>query len=161
MTRRRAVLGIVVLQAVCIALLVAEVARRLLGAGAEPDGRALSGLEAVLALGLVAGLAVGVHVLRHEAPRDIPPEAGRRTTAAEFHQMLDQRFAHWSLTPAERDVALFALKGLTTAEIARLRQTSEGTVKAQTNTIYRKAGVSGRAQLLSLFIDDLLEEAET
>jgi len=35
----------------------------------------------------------------------------------------------------------------------------EGTVKAQTNAIYRKAGVSGRPQLLSLFIEDLMDDA--
>ncbi|HLS58150.1 MAG TPA: helix-turn-helix transcriptional regulator, partial [Paracoccaceae bacterium] len=63
------------------------------------------------------------------------------------------------LTPSERDVAWFTLKGLSIAEIARMRQTSEGTVKAQSNAIYRKAGVSGRAQLLSLFIEDLIDEA--
>ena len=45
------------------------------------------------------------------------------------------------------------------AEIASLRQTSEGTVKAQTNAIYRKAGVSGRPQLLSLFVEDLMGQA--
>jgi DNA-binding CsgD family transcriptional regulator len=45
---------------------------------------------------------------------------------------------------------------MSTQEIAELRQTSEGTVKAQTNAIYRKAGVSGRPQLLSLFIDELM-----
>ena len=50
-------------------------------------------------------------------------------------------------------MALFAIKGMSTAEIARLRTTSEGTVKAQTAAIYRKAGVSGRPQLLSLFIE--------
>lgn len=61
------------------------------------------------------------------------------------------------LTPAERDVALFALKGFSLAEIAAFRATSEGTVKAQTNAIYRKAGVSGRTQLLSLFVDDLID----
>jgi len=44
-------------------------------------------------------------------------------------------------------------------EIARLRDTSEGTVKAQSNAIYRKAGVSGRYQLLSLFVDELMIEA--
>jgi DNA-binding NarL/FixJ family response regulator len=59
----------------------------------------------------------------------------------------------------ERDVALFAIKGMTTAEIAQWRDTSEGTVKAQTNAIYRKAGVTGRPQLLSLFIEDLMDEA--
>ena len=72
-------------------------------------------------------------------------------------ELLEDSFAEWGLTPAERDVALFAIKGLSTQEIATLRQTSEGTVKAQTNAIYRKAGVAGRPQLLSLFIEDLME----
>ena len=71
---------------------------------------------------------------------------------------LEDRFETWALTPAERDVALFAIKGMSTGEIAKLRATSEGTVKAQTNAIYRKAGVSGRPQLLSLFIEELLLE---
>jgi DNA-binding CsgD family transcriptional regulator len=70
---------------------------------------------------------------------------------------MDEMFVLWGLTPAEQDVALFAVKGFTTAEIAGLRGVSEGTIKAQTNAIYRKAGVSGRAQLLSLFIDQLVE----
>ena len=71
-------------------------------------------------------------------------------------ELLEERFTKWALTPAKRDVALFAIKGLSTAEIAGLRQTSEGRVKAQTAAIYRKAGVSGRLHLLSLFIDDLM-----
>ena len=41
-------------------------------------------------------------------------------------------------------------------EIARLRETSEGTIKAQTAAIYRKAQVTGRPQLLSLFIEDMM-----
>ncbi|MEM9269998.1 MAG: LuxR C-terminal-related transcriptional regulator, partial [Pseudomonadota bacterium] len=49
--------------------------------------------------------------------------------------------------------------GLSNAEIAALRNTSEGTVKAQGNAIYRKAGVTGRPQLLSLFLEDLLDDA--
>jgi DNA-binding CsgD family transcriptional regulator len=75
--------------------------------------------------------------------------------------LLEERFGEWALTPPERDVALFAIKGMSTAEIAMLRMTSEGTVKAQTNAIYRKAGVSGRPQLLSLFIDDLMRDDVT
>jgi hypothetical protein len=47
---------------------------------------------------------------------------------------------------------------LSTQDIALLRATSEGTVKAQTNAIYRKAGVSGRSQLLSVFIEDLMRD---
>jgi DNA-binding CsgD family transcriptional regulator len=69
---------------------------------------------------------------------------------------MEMRFDEWALTRAERDVAVFAIKGLTVQEIARLRETSEGTVKAQTAAIYRKAGVSGRPQLLSLFIEDMM-----
>jgi DNA-binding CsgD family transcriptional regulator len=71
--------------------------------------------------------------------------------------LCDDHFTEWGLTAAERDVALFALKGMSIAEIAELRQTSQGTVKAQTNAIYRKAGVSGRPQLLSLFVDELMD----
>ncbi|MGI9354918.1 MAG: helix-turn-helix domain-containing protein, partial [Rhizobiaceae bacterium] len=74
-----------------------------------------------------------------------------------FSDLLNKRFGDWDLTAAERDVALFAIKGMTTREIADLRNTSEGTVKAQCNAIYRKAGVSNRYQLVSLFVEELIE----
>ena len=84
-----------------------------------------------------------------------------RRASGVFMDLLEERFTEWGLTKAERDVALFAIKGMSTAEIAVLRATSEGTVKAQTNAIYRKAGVTGRSQLLSLFIDDLMRDEGT
>jgi DNA-binding CsgD family transcriptional regulator len=84
---------------------------------------------------------------------------GARVASAAFMELIEERFEGWGLTPAECDVALFALKGFTIAEIAQLRETSEGTVKAQTNAIYRKAGVSGRPQLLGLFVEDLMGAA--
>ena len=65
-------------------------------------------------------------------------------------------FDSWGLTPSERDVALFVIKGLPIAEIARLRGSAEGTVKSQLNAVYRKSGVSGRGALLGLLIDDLV-----
>jgi len=81
-----------------------------------------------------------------------------RVASGEFMALLEDHFQVWGLTPAERDVALFSIKGFSTIEIAEFRNSSEGTIKAQTNAIYRKAGVSGRPQLLSLFIDDLMGE---
>jgi DNA-binding CsgD family transcriptional regulator len=90
----------------------------------------------------------------------VAEERLRRASGA-FADLLEERFTEWSLTAAERDVALFAIKGLSTADIARVRATSEGTVKAQTNAIYRKAGVTGRPQLLSLFIEDLMRDDGT
>lgn len=115
-------------------------------------------MEIGAALGLVIGLILGALALRRVVhDRNKAQERLRRASGA-FLDLLEERFAEWGLTPAERDVALFAIKGMSTAEIAVLRQTSEGTVKAQTNAIYRKAGVSGRSQLLSLFIDDLMRD---
>lgn len=115
-------------------------------------------LELGAALGLALGVVLGALALwRAHRDRHAAEEGLRRTSAA-FLDLLRERFAEWGLTRAEADVALFAIKGMSTAEIASLRQTSEGTVKAQTNAIYRKAGVTGRSQLLSVFIEDLMRD---
>ena len=71
---------------------------------------------------------------------------------------MEQYFHEWGLTPSEADVATFAIKGLDIAEIAELRGTAEGTVKAHLNAIYRKSGTSGRGALLGLLVDDLLAQ---
>lgn len=118
-------------------------------------------LELSAALGLTLGVILGIWMLtRTMRERNVAQERLRRASGA-FMNLLEERFAEWGLTPAERDVALFAIKGLATPEIAALRATSEGTVKAQTNAIYRKAGVTGRSQLLSLFIEDLMRDDGT
>jgi DNA-binding CsgD family transcriptional regulator len=52
-----------------------------------------------------------------------------------------------NLTPAERQVALAALAGLSTADIARMRGSSPRTVANQLATLFRKLGVSSRAEL--------------
>lgn len=81
-----------------------------------------------------------------------------KVASGAFSELLEESFTEWKLTPSERDVALLAIKGLSISEIAGLRQTKEGTIKAQSNSIYRKAGVSGRTQLLSHFIEELMSE---
>jgi DNA-binding CsgD family transcriptional regulator len=73
--------------------------------------------------------------------------------------VIDRQFTAWALTPAERDVAFLALKGLDVAEIAGLRGAAQGTVRAQLTKIYAKAGVSGRAQFAAYFVEDLLGES--
>ena len=110
------------------------------------------------AVGLLLGLGLGAVVLARAVRGRTVAEEGLRRASGAFMDLLEERFAEWGLTPAERDVALFAIKGMSTAEIGALRNTSEGTVKAQTNAIYRKAGVTGRPQLLSLFIEDLMRD---
>lgn len=69
---------------------------------------------------------------------------------------IERQFERWQLTPAEADVALQLLKGLSLKEVAQLRSTSERTVRQQALTVYRKAGLAGRAELAAFFLEDLL-----
>jgi len=161
--RRPWVLALVFLvQFLCALFFVSDILASVLGLPFGPMPWELRELlEVGAACGLLLGLGLGGLAL-HRALRDRhrAEESLRRASGA-FHDLLEERFAEWALTAAERDVALFAIKGLSITEIAAVRQTSEGTVKAQTNAIYRKAGVSGRPQLLSLFIDDLMRDEGT
>lgn len=113
-------------------------------------------LEMGAGLGLVLGMVLGSLLVRRAIHDLHRAEARLDRASAAFVDLLNARFDQWGLTAAERDVALFAIKGLSVQEMARLRETSEGTIKAQTAAIYRKAQVTGRPQLLSLFIEDMM-----
>ncbi len=144
-------------QVICAVFFVSEILASVLGLPVGPlDWHVHELMEIGAALGLILGVVFGFFILRIVMARSAAVESQLRAASGAFMELLEERFDDWSLTPAERDVALFAMKGLSTSEIAALRRTSEGTVKAQSNAIYRKAGVSGRSQLLSLFIDDLM-----
>lgn len=69
---------------------------------------------------------------------------------------IDSSFADWQLTPAESEVALLLLKGLSHKEVASARDSSERTVRQQARSVYRKAGLGGRACLSAFFLEDLL-----
>jgi DNA-binding CsgD family transcriptional regulator len=69
---------------------------------------------------------------------------------------IDAQFDRWQLTPAEREVALLMVKGLSHKEIAAVRDSSERTVRQQARSIYAKANLSGRAALSAFFLEDLL-----
>ena len=132
------------------------------GQGITLFGRPLAELgpnQGVQVLGLILGVVLGWMALRMSIQRAERAETALRHCTVEFADVLEEHFREWHLTPAERDVALFLTKGLNTRDIAEMRGTSEGTVKAQTNAIYRKAGVTGRSQLLSLFIEDLMDDS--
>jgi DNA-binding CsgD family transcriptional regulator len=149
---------ILLVQALCAFFFVSDIILSVLGIYVAPiSWQNREYLEIGAALGLILGLFLGAAMLlRNIRDRRRAEEKLRRASGA-FMDLLAERFDAWGLTPAEQDVALFAIKGMSTQEIAGLRSTSEGTVKAQTNAIYRKAGVSGRSQLLSLFIEDLVD----
>lgn len=147
--------AVLAVQVVCAVFFLANILSSVLGF-APLSWQVSEYIELGAALGLVLGIALGAIALRRSQRRAARLEDSMRAASGAFMDLLEERFGDWGLTPAERDVALFAIKGMSTAEIAALRSTSEGTVKAQTAAIYRKAGVSGRPQLMSHFIEDLM-----
>lgn len=150
---------LLLLQLVCGSFLLWDVLASLLGLQYNPVYWALMELIEIGAiLGLLLGVIASGVLLRSAMLRQADAESRLRLASGALMEVIEERFTEWSLSPAERDVAMFLIKGLSTGEIAAMRQTSEGTVKAQTNAIYRKASVSGRAQLLSLFIEELFVE---
>ena len=75
-------------------------------------------------------------------------------------QAIEAQFVRWSLTEAEREVALLLLKGLSTKEIAAVRGSSERTVREQARAVYVKSNLTGRAALSAFFLEDLLAPIE-
>jgi DNA-binding CsgD family transcriptional regulator len=156
---RLALAAVVAAQVLCSLFFIWDIMAGLFGLRSEPlSWQTRELIEIGAAVGLMLGVVLGAVLLVRIFRRNRRIEGQLRRASTAFAELLDERFAEWGLTPAERDVAWFTIKGLSLAEIARLRQTSEGTVKAQSNAIYRKSGVSGRTQLLSLFIEDLMDE---
>ena len=154
-----AVVVIFVIQALSAIFFVSDILSSIVGVQTEPlNWRYRELIEIGAAFGLIIGLVLGGAMLYQSLRRSKAMEQQLRAASAAFMDLMAERFTLWGLTPAERDVALFSIKGFSTQEIAQMRETSEGTVKAQTNAIYRKAGVAGRSHLLSLFIDDLMAE---
>lgn len=139
--------------------------------GADPRHLVLEGLLMALSAGGAAWLWRGLRVARGEAAtlaRDVEQaraEAQRwreeaRDVIRGLGASIGRQFARWDLTPAERDVALLLLKGLSHREVAAVRKVSERTVRQQAREVYRKAGLAGRSELSAFFLEDLLVPGE-
>lgn len=115
-------------------------------------------LEIISGLALGIGVIIGIVLYRRSQRERGRAETALRRASSAFGVVLEERFKEWDLSTAEKDVAMFLIKGASTAEIAQMRNTSEGTIKAQNAAIYKKAGVTGKTQLLSLFVEDMFEE---
>lgn len=152
--------SIVAVQVLCGFFFIYDIFASVFGLRVDPiDWQVREFIEIGGIAGLVLGSFLGIYALRKSESQLRRAEGQARMAAGAFMEIVEERFSEWDLTAAERDVALFALKGMSIQEIAGLRHTSDGTVKAQTNAIYRKAGVNGRPQLLSLFMDELMGDA--
>ena len=137
------------------------------GSGIDAKHILLEGTLLAVALGAIWGLRRAVQ----RTGREVETLRGQvevwRTEAERWRResrvlleglgaAMDAQFERWALSPAEREVALLLVKGLSSNEIATVRATSERTVRQQSQAVYRKAGVAGRAELAAFFLEDLL-----
>lgn len=125
--------------------------------------------KSLLALGVAATAVIALELRGLKRDRaDLLNDLARARAEgehwrAEVRQHLDglsraiaSQFAIWQLSPGEADIASLLLKGLSHKEIARLRDSSEATVRQQAAAIYRKSGLGSRAELSAFFLEDLL-----
>jgi len=89
----------------------------------------------------LSGELVG-EMLQHRAGSEAEPES-----AGHGHSISAR------LTPRERDVLWYLLRGYSSALTAEKLQTSDGTVKIHRKNIYRKLEIGSQAELFSLFIN--------
>ncbi len=92
---------------------------------------------------------------RHRAERDAW-QARAKSALQGLGEAMDAQFGAWSLTPTEKETALFLLKGYSHKEIAALTQRSERTIRQHAVNVYRKSGLAGRAELAAFFFEDML-----
>lgn len=148
---------VVVIQVLCAGAFVISLGMSILGMQRVATGWQMrEALEIAASIGLIFGAVLGVFSVLQARKSQRQAEQALRTAAGAFSTVVDEKFANWALTKAECDVAWLVIKGFSTKETADVRGTSEGTIKSQCNAIYRKVGVTGRAQLLSVMVEDLL-----
>ena len=157
-SRRTILWTLFAIQGVCCIYFVLDVVLDLFVPGHNSTLAESDIVEAIITVALFFGLAFTASELRHVLRRQDQMADQLKVASGAFADLLELRFTEWNLTEAERAVAVLAIKGYSVADMANLRDTAQGTVKAQCAALYRKADVSGRLQLLSLFLDDLMAD---
>jgi len=158
MSRNATLWSLFALQAICCGYFLMDIAWDLIWPESFNRLAESDIVEALVTIALFFSLAFTANELRQLLSRHDRLEQQIKIASGAFSDVLEARFGAWSLTDAERQVAILAIKGFSIAEIATLRETKQGTVKAQCASVYRKADVAGRLQLLSIFLDDLMAD---
>ncbi len=156
-------IAVIAVQALCAAIFLGDMFADLAGMDTGNTGPAEGPhayIEGLAAIALLAAIVIETRILMWLLRRKAQLEESLSAAQAAVQDIISAEFANWRLTPAELDVATFLVKGLSTAEIAAMRGSAEGTVKAQLNAIYRKSGTSNRAELMSLLIDTLMGQRQ-
>lgn len=113
-------------------------------------------VETLMSVALVAGVVFLMLELRGLLARMGALQTGIRIAQGDMASVIEAFFDEWHLTASERDVGIMILKGLDNETIASVRNTAPGTVRAQAANIYAKSDTHGRAQFISLFVEELM-----
>lgn len=113
-------------------------------------------LEILSSFGLLLGLVGSMILLLKASQRVLRVNMQLDAAAGEFQMHIEKQFDEWHLTPSERVVALLVIKGFSNVEIAKLRGTTESTIKSQVTSIFRKAKLTSRLQLVVCVIEDVV-----
>ena len=130
----------------------------------------VDGVAMLLMVSTTVGLALLFHRMQtqHEEKLDLirsldiaRAEGTEWRKKAETHLQglrneMDAQFGRWGMSGAERDVGMLILKGLSHKEIARLRGTTEATVRQQAQSIYQKSDLPGKTAFSAYFLEDLV-----
>ena len=149
-------LGLILFQIFCTVFFLTDVLDDMeeIGWSALRDAHVLP--ELLATLGLTAGIIMLTRNLLKLLHRQSQIEESLNVARGALGDVMEGYYRSWGLTASEQDIATFTIKGYSIAEIAELRGSAEATVKTHLNAIYRKSGTSGRGQLTSLLIEDLL-----
>lgn len=153
------VVVLIILQAICTVIFMGDVATDILPQGFAALTNPANLSEIAASLGLILGLVFEVIVLRRLLGRQQRMQQSLNVASGALSELMEGYFRTWALTPTEADVAAFTIKGYSIAEIAGFRGSAEGTIKTHLNAIYRKSGAAGRAQLVSVLVEDLFRGA--
>jgi len=148
--------GLILLQAICALFFIGDVIEDFREDGHLDNPHLL--LESGAAIALVGGVIFLMIELRGLLSRVSDMQIGLDIAQGHLADIIETFFDEWGLTSAERDVAIMILKGLDNDSIAQVRKTAAGTVRAQATSIYSKSGTDGRAQFISLLIEEFLAD---
>lgn len=149
------VIVLIGVQATCAIIFLVDVVQDVSSPG-DLDWHLLP--EAMAVAALLIGIAFEVVYLLHLLQRKASLERSVGMASAQLQDIIQNHFDEWKLTASERDVAGLMIKGLSISEIASVRGSAEGTVKAHLNAIYRKANARNRAEVLSHIMDTLIDK---
>jgi DNA-binding CsgD family transcriptional regulator len=152
----RALVVLILVQSLCAAFFLSDALADVIDVGPAAFRQWHLIVESIASLALFLAIGVEVRMLGLMVTRQRRMARAVTAAAGGLHDLVEAYFADWGLTASEKDVAWLSLKGLSIQEVAEIRGSAEGTVKAHLHAVYRKGNIAGRNALLALLVEDLM-----